>query len=146
MAEFRIKNLMIDVTARDIVDRIGGLCRFPTRFCNGFLSPCIYPTKWHCQFGTIDCLISDGCGPNYSGCYGGTDIWLLDTKTLVINPEDLVKVKADFGELVKAIEVRAAEVKTDMRPRNLEQVQMLQEQLKLALDELDQIKKELGGK
>ena len=145
MAEFKIKNLMVDVVSRDVVDKIGNFCRFPTRYCRYFISPCIYPTEWHCPYGTIDCLISDGCGVNYSGCYR-SDIWILDTKTLVINPEDIRIVRTQLDEMFKAIEGRAEEVQAEMRPQNLKQVEILEEQLKIALDELERIKGEMSRK
>ncbi len=145
MAEFKIKNLMVDIVSKDIVDRIGPFCRFPTRYCRYFISPCINPTEWQCPYGTIDCLISDGCGANYSGCFR-TDVWILDTKTLVINPEDIHIVREQLDEVFKAIDQRAMEVQTEMRPQNLKQVEVLEEQLKLALDELGQIKGEMSKK
>jgi hypothetical protein len=145
MAEFKIKNLMVDILNKDLIEKIGPFCKFPTRYCRYFISPCLYPTEIACPNQTIDCFVSDGCGVNYSGCYR-TDLWVLDTKTLVINPEDILVVRKQMDELFKAIEVRAAEVKVEMRPQNLKQVQVLEDQLNVALEELQRIKAELGGK
>jgi len=64
----------------------------------------------------------------------------------VINPEDIRIVQAQLDEMFHAIKVRAAEVEIEMRPKNLKQVEILEEQLNIALDELKRIRGELGGK
>ena len=146
MAEFKIKNLMVDIVSADIVDKIGKFCRFPTRYCHFFISPCIFPSGVACELKSIDCLISEGCGPNRSTCVAGSETWLIDLETLVINPEDIRIVQAQLDEMFHAIKVRAAEVEIEMRPQNLKQVEILEEQLNIALDELKRIRGELGGK
>ena len=152
MSEFRLKNLMIDVLDRSVRDKFPDLCLFPTRYCRFFISRCIQPTFIACRFDTIDCLITNhclltngGCGVNYSTCYQ-TDLFIIDLKTLVINPADIRVVQQQLKEVFSAVEERAAEVQHNMAPQSIEQINVLEDQLKGALDELANLKKQMGGK
>lgn len=152
MAQFKVKNLMIDVVSADLEGRLGELCLFPTNHCPSFSLICPNQTFIGCFWRTINCLItdclrscfiSDGCGLNYSTCFQ-TDIWIIDLKRLIINPDDITVVQDQLNQALKALGTRADEVGKNMRPQTIEQAEMLEQHLKQALDEVQRLKKELG--
>ena len=155
MAEFKVKNLMIDIVSARTGDVAGPICRFPTRDClhftlgcrlNTFACPdrsivCRDPTIVGCFKGS--CFVSDGCGVNYSTCMD-TRLWVIDIERLVINPDDINVVQAQLDEALKAVSVRANEIAQDMAPQTLEQAELLESGLKDALEEVQAVKKKLG--
>ena len=153
MAEFKIKNLMIDVVAADKA-KLGELCLFPTKYCR-FLSihcpkdtyiVCDWITQW-CKGQTLDCMascfVSGGCGVNYSTCWN-SELFMIDIKQLVINPDEINVLRDQLDEVFKAVEVRALEVEADMAPKNLEQAEYVESQLQNALKHVQNLKRKMG--
>jgi hypothetical protein len=61
---------------------------------------------------------------------------VLDLKRLVVNPSDINMVQEQLEQVLKAVEVRGAEVTQDMEVQSLKQAEFLETQLEAALDEV----------
>ncbi len=154
MPQFKVKNLMIDVVSAKAAEIAGECCLFPTvdcfltfdcnfrsLVCPGNSIVCRDPSVIACRRGS--CLITDGCGLNYSTCAADSGFYLIDLERLVINPDDIKVVQAQLNETLKAVGVRAQRVAKDMAPQTLAQAELLEEQLEGALKEVKAIKAEL---
>ena len=155
MAQFKVKNLMVDVVSAKAAEIAGPICLFPTNACHHFTLQCRLntlacadhtmvcrdPTVFGCFKGS--CFISDGCGVNYSTCMD-TRLWVIDMERLVINPDDIKVVQGHLNEALKELRVRGEEVTQDMQPQTVQQAEMLEDHLKAALEEVQAVKKNLG--
>ncbi|MCB1906020.1 MAG: hypothetical protein KDH15_01520 [Rhodocyclaceae bacterium] len=155
MAQFKVKNLMVDIASAKLDEIAGAICHFPTNACVNFTLHCRLNT-YHCPDRSLlcrnptltacfrgSCFLSDGCGVNYSTCMD-TRLWVIDFERLVINPDDIKAVQGQLNEALKALSVRSEEISHDMKPKTVEQAEMLEAGLKAALEEVQAARKEMG--
>jgi hypothetical protein len=148
---FKVKDLMIDVTSIELAKKTKdlGLCRFPTKWCGALLSRCpdnslCLNRSVFCPTDTLRCPgVTDGCGLNYSTCLDSR-FFLVDLEKLVINPDDINIVRDQMEQVLKAAEVRGTEVAENLRPQTMEQAEFLEQHLEAALDQIREMKDELG--
>jgi len=151
-ARFKVQDLMVDVVAPNL-DRLGRYCLFPTKVCPHLTLACPDDTFIVCWQGltvdpcggrlTMDCLITDGCGVNYSTCWQ-SELFVIDVEKLVINPKEIDVLREQVDVLLNAAGERGSEVTQAMQPQNLAQAELLEEQLSAALKEVQKIKKQFG--
>ncbi len=157
MAEFRVKNLMIDVVKAD-TQKLEPICRFPSNaclltdacprytfiVCKG-LTRCPGNT-FVCPDRTLVCenytVIDDGCGLNYSTCFR-SDVFVLDIRKLVVNPDDIGVLREQLGTLVDALERQSVVVNKSMAPSTKAQAEVLEAELEKALKEVKAAKAKL---
>ena len=159
MSEFKVKNLMIDVVSAG-VGELGAICAFPTRdcphlslICPGDTHICRQPTFIICDKGTIVCpaiskidcekgTFDHTCGPNYSTCWQ-SELWVVDLKRLLVNPDDIRVVREQLDHVMRAVESRGVEIAKDMQPQTRQQAEFLEQQLEVALREVQELKNQL---
>lgn len=149
--QFKVKDLAIGVSAHKLVD-LDKLCLFPTKWCRYFISsipcrPCTFLIT-----DIIDCtpcsilnsrIPTDGpCGVAHSTCYN-TELFVLDVRELVINPGDIDLVREQFGEFLNVVQARGEEVTKAMTPQSVEQIDLVEGELKAALAEVQALRKQL---
>ncbi len=159
MPEFKIKNLMIDVVSGVKVPDLDKLCLKPTklpgcwfpRSCRVFISPC-GPWTPPCPMHTDPCYMirstvfecmgeSVGCaGSDLPIACGGTELVVIDLEKLVTNPEIINEVKAELEEVLKVAGERGIELNKAMAPQTKAQAELLETELKAALEEVQKLK------
>lgn len=164
---FRVRNLTVSL-GRDIdVDRV--LCLLGTRACFGGTVWCLYPTEgccgpvWSYPGGGVQitrapetitfpecvrvisdrCLRTDGCGLNYSTCWGGSRFDFRDVtdfvKVVEVLHDDLAKATAELEEVLPEIQQAAM-------PQTVEEIDAAEAEIKAALEHLQDLRKRMGKK
>ncbi|MCO5183991.1 MAG: hypothetical protein M9928_11640 [Anaerolineae bacterium] len=149
--QFKVKDLAIGVSAHKLID-LDKLCLFPTRRCRYFITtihckPCTWiPSIIQCDPCTLlitEIPITDGpCGLAHTTCLD-TLLYVLDVRQLVINPDDLGLVREQMDKFFNVVTERGAEVARAMAPQTLEQVDLVESELKAALEEIQVLRDRL---
>lgn len=177
MAEFKIKNLMVDVVSGVQVPDLDKLCLWPTahcvfpRTCYTVIT-CLFacsklPTCWFpcslrptcplhtclfgCSFHPTTCPLHTTilyCTPPSEGCEGtemvvgcgDSELLVIDLQKLVINPELIKEVQAELDHVLNAVAERGVEINKAMAPQTLAQAEVLEKELKAALEEVQKLK------
>jgi len=157
MPTFRLKNLNVSLADRaDLVaQRTPQFCTLGTTtiwspFCCRFWPSRFPPTGCWNYPTIIDCghFISEHCGPLTPDPCGPISPVVADTPDLVGNPavqlEQLDVLRAQLEQAMAAVDERGVQLQKQARPQTREEIDMLEEQLKAALEELQAMRKEMG--
>ena len=145
MPSFKIKDLAINISDVNFPD-LEKVCRFPTKVACG-----IVLTKIPCKLLTMTCIArSDPClctglqsipcrGTDpctCSGCYGASEILVINIRDLLINPEAIAGVREELNGLMEAAQKQSVEVAKAMQPATKAQVAAVKQKLTEALRSL----------
>lgn len=163
MAEFKIKNLMVDVVSGVHFPDLDKLCLYPTKLC--LISKCFKyiscdPPTWcimgSCtapsaggaaclKFNTDICPINTCHLPTYVtpdvliAC-GDSKMLVIDLDKLAINPEVIKEVQAELDQVLKVVAEHGVEINRAMAPQTLAQAEVLEKELTAALEEVKRLK------
>jgi hypothetical protein len=159
MPEFKIRNLMVDVVSGVQVPDLDKLCLFPTnvcwfeRSCLLYISrtcigisdlchlirtdPCriMHTRPLQCQGESVPCA-----GSNLPMGCDGSDVVIIDLRQLVVNPDVIQEVQAELNQVLQAVHDRGIELNRTMAPQTLAQAELLENELKAALEEVQKMK------
>jgi hypothetical protein len=162
MADFKVKNLMIDVVAGDAQLQLKTVCKVPSKLCNYLISKCLK------YISNVDCpvnLYSHGCPhcsvlsptPHTTYCAANCEVpskpvWCLgsdtpivvDTNILVSNPELINEVENELKQVIQAARERSVEIDKALGPQTKKEAQILEAELKAALKEVQTMMTKLG--
>jgi len=71
---------------------------------------------------------------------GGTELVVIDLRKLVVNPEVIKEVQSELEEVLKVAAERGVEINKSMAPQTKAQAELLEAELKAALEEVQKLK------
>ena len=160
---FKVRDLMIDVAP---AARVAGYClgctqlmSFPTPWCRPYswyyptIVQCPTATITLCPGGSIQCTITDwNTTPQITTTIyqtqtieqiPGLQTPAFNQPGMIASPQNLTELKAQLRQALAQVEAQERAAAESMRPQSLEEVDMLEQKLTEALEELRQHKDEL---
>lgn len=131
--------------------QIVSLCAFPTRCHLQTLVTCLAPTDYCYTPTPLTCwtVSPDTCGALSPVCdfsMTPTIVETIKTTTVIIaqaSERELEALRADLDKVIAIAHERGTQVGSEGRPRTMEEVEMLEKELRAALDEVQQMKKDM---
>lgn len=165
MPTFRLKNLNVSLVDPNAIKvQTPQFCTLGTTtiwsnqpWCCGFVSPwtchvLISPRTCQVWISPDTCRFNvspfDPCGVISRDPCGAISPVVQRPDTVLVNPADelaqLEAMRGQLEELMHAIDERGVQLQQQARPQTREEVEMLEEQLKAALEEIQAMKKDMG--
>ena len=167
MKKFRVKNLTVAVGAGQQLQRCGvnfscpggagsvcaisNICRFPSNFCDGITIHCFTGSvncgpvvTLGCPAGSIACLVSHGCGVNFSTLPPTDFTDLVQEVPDITDKLELIDVmKADLSVALENLGAVEKELSKAAQPQTLAEAKAVEKNLESALTEVKGLVKKL---
>ncbi|MEL7330874.1 MAG: hypothetical protein AAFN12_01430 [Cyanobacteria bacterium J06560_2] len=167
--QFKVKDLMINVIP-DPTDEVGLTCANGVTFnncfrttligCNGCtltVTQVVDPCNGGPTF-VVPTRVTTGCGVNYSTCFAGSNFAETVQQTTLVqhttrtilegNPlsasENLATLKQGLKEALSQVEAQEKLVAESLKPQSLEELEVLDEKLTAALEDVRSRKAQMG--
>ncbi len=164
MAEFKIKNLMVDVVSGVHFPDLDKLCLYPTKLCliskcfkyiscdlpsACIMGSCTVPSAgclWACsKYASKPCIdatchMPTNVTPDVLIVCGDSKMLVIDLDKLAINPEVIKEVQAELDQVLKVVAEHGVEINRAMAPQTLAQAEVLEKELTVALEEVKRLK------
>ena len=165
---FKVRDLMIDVSPQLPQEMHAQqlFCATYTYGCPNLTHFCRYPSDFCPNYTFVGCQVRSyfPCGRTYLDptiIYTPTPVLddpipfvqtpdaqapIMNQPGMVVNPQNLAELKSQLRQSLAQVEAQEKVMKENMKPQTVEEVDMLEQKLTEALEELRQHKEELRRK